>query len=109
MVLGFDPRNSDLVLRVAWPLFVLNSINAFVEEDTGYVSSFRTGDVWRIPAPSSVDPMGIPTRPTGAPADIPVGDDADAELPPSPAGSKRCSQLGRARGPIHRSNSAASS
>jgi hypothetical protein len=30
------------------------------------------------PAPSSVDPMGIPTRPTGAPADIPVGDDADA-------------------------------
>jgi hypothetical protein len=30
------------------------------------------------PAPSSVDPMGIPTRPTGAPPDIPVGDDADA-------------------------------
>jgi hypothetical protein len=30
------------------------------------------------PAPSSVDPIGIPTRPTGAPADIPVGDDADA-------------------------------
>jgi hypothetical protein len=32
----------------------------------------------RPPAPSSVDPMGIPTRPTGAPADIPVGEDADA-------------------------------
>jgi hypothetical protein len=32
----------------------------------------------RPPAPSSVDPIGIPTRPTGAPADIPVGDDADA-------------------------------
>ena len=30
------------------------------------------------PAPSSVDPIGIPTRPTGAPADIPVGEDADA-------------------------------
>ena len=30
------------------------------------------------PAPSSVDPMGIPTRPTAAPADIPVGEDADA-------------------------------
>lgn len=65
VALGFDPRNSDLVLRVAWPLFVLNSINAFVEEDTGYVSSFRTGDVWRIPVPSSVasatvvDPAGV--------------------------------------------------
>ena len=53
------------MLRVAWPLFVLNTINAFVEEDTGYVSSFRTGDVWRIPVPSSVesatviDPHGL--------------------------------------------------
>ena len=55
VALGFDPRNSDLVLRVAWPLFVLNSINAFVEEDTGYVSSFRTGEVWRIPVPGSAD------------------------------------------------------
>jgi len=55
LALGFDPRNSDWVLRVAWPLFVLNSINAFVEEDTSYVSSFRTGEVWRIPSPSSVD------------------------------------------------------
>ncbi|HET7545799.1 MAG TPA: VWA domain-containing protein [Polyangiaceae bacterium] len=55
VALGFDPRNSDWVLRVAWPLFVLNTINAFVEEDTSYVSSFRTGEVWRIPAPSSVD------------------------------------------------------
>jgi hypothetical protein len=65
VALGFDPRSSDLVLRVAWPLFVLNSINAFVEEDTGYVSSFRTGDVWRVPAPSSaesatlIDPHGV--------------------------------------------------
>jgi hypothetical protein len=52
VVLGFDPRQSDLVLRVAWPLFVLNSINAFVEENTGYLSSYRTGEVWRVPAPS---------------------------------------------------------
>jgi hypothetical protein len=37
----------------------LNSINAFVEEDTGYVSSFRTGEVWRIPVPSSVDSATI--------------------------------------------------
>jgi Ca-activated chloride channel homolog len=52
VALGFDPRRSDLVLRVAWPLFVLNTINYFVEEDTGYISSFRTGDVWQVPAPS---------------------------------------------------------
>jgi hypothetical protein len=65
VALGFDPRSSDLVLRVAWPLFVLGAINGFVDEETGYVSSFRTGDVWRIPVPSSlesatlVDPHGV--------------------------------------------------
>ena len=37
------------MLRIAWPLFVLNTINDFVEEDTSYISSFRTGEVWRIP------------------------------------------------------------
>jgi hypothetical protein len=71
VALGFDPRNSDLVLRVAWPLFVLNSINAFVEEDTGYVSSFRTGDVWRIPVPSSVDSATV-IDPHGARHTVPV-------------------------------------
>jgi hypothetical protein len=55
VALGFDPRNSDFVLRVAWPLFLLNTINDFVEEDTGYLSSYRTGDVWRIPAPSAAE------------------------------------------------------
>lgn len=51
VALSFDPRDSDFVLRVAWPLFVLNTVNDFIEEDTSYVSSFFTGDVWNIPAP----------------------------------------------------------
>ena len=71
LALGFDPRNSDLVLRVAWPLFVLNAINAFVEEDTGYVSSFRTGEVWRVPVPSSVDSATL-IDPHGAHHTVPV-------------------------------------
>jgi len=71
VALGFDPRNSDWVLRVAWPLFVLNTINAFVEEDTSYVSSFRTGEVWRIPAPSSVDAATV-VDPHGVQHVVPV-------------------------------------
>ena len=71
VALGFDPRNSDLVLRVAWPLLVLNTINSFVEEDTGYVSSFRTGEVWRIPVPSSVD-SAIVIDPHGVQHTVPV-------------------------------------
>lgn len=65
VALGFDPRNSDLVLRVAWPLFVLNAINHFVEEDTGYISSFRTGDVWQVPAPGPGE-LGWVTEPDGS-------------------------------------------
>jgi hypothetical protein len=49
VAIGFDPRDSDLPLRVAWPLVLLNSINFFTDEDAQYISSFRTGDVWRVP------------------------------------------------------------
>lgn len=48
-VIAFDIRESDLPLRISWPLLLLNIINDFVEEDTSYISSFRTGDIWRIP------------------------------------------------------------
>ena len=68
---GFDPRDSDFVLRVAWPLFVLNTINFFVEEDTHYISSYRTGDVWRIPAPSSLETAQL-VDPSGKEHKVPV-------------------------------------
>jgi hypothetical protein len=64
VALGFDPRDSDLVLRVAWPLFVLNTINHFVEEDTGYISSFRTGEVWQVPVHAPGE-LGWVTEPNG--------------------------------------------
>lgn len=71
VALGFDPRNSDFVLRVAWPLFVLNTINDFIEEDTSYVSSFATGDVWNIPVPSGVETATLQT-PDGRKVKVPV-------------------------------------
>ncbi len=70
---GFDPRDSDMVLRVAWPLFVLNTINDFIEEDTGYISSYRTGDVWRVPAPSTAEVATL-TDPSGNERKVPVKD-----------------------------------
>ncbi len=73
VALGFDPRDSDLVLRIAWPLFVLNSINAFIEEDTGYVSSYRTGDVWHIAVPGSLSAVSL-LEPGGAKYTVPVSD-----------------------------------
>lgn len=53
VAMGFDTRDSDLPLRVAWPLLLLNSINFFTDEDAQYISSFRTGDVWRVPVVSA--------------------------------------------------------
>jgi hypothetical protein len=71
VALGFDPRKSDLVLRVAWPLFVLNTINDFIEEDTSYVSSYSTGAVWQIPAPSAAETAQLKV-PDGRKLTIPV-------------------------------------
>jgi Ca-activated chloride channel homolog len=73
VALGFDPRQSDLVLRVTWPLFLLNTINYFVSEDTGYVSSFRTGDVWQIPVSGAAE-LGWLTHPDGSRSRVAIRD-----------------------------------
>jgi von Willebrand factor type A domain/Aerotolerance regulator N-terminal len=73
VALGFDPRDSDFVLRIGWPLFVLNTINAFIEEDTGYVSSYRTGEVWHIAVPGSLSTVSL-LEPGGAKHAVPVSD-----------------------------------
>ena len=79
VALGFDPRESDLVLRITWPLFLLNTINYFVAEDTGYVSSFRTGDVWQIPAPGDAQ-LGWLTQPDGSRVRVAIKDGKAAHL-----------------------------
>ena len=62
--LNFDLRQSDLPLRIAWPLLLLNTIDWFVQEEAGYVSSYATGDTWHVPVPAGleratiVDPAG---------------------------------------------------
>jgi Ca-activated chloride channel homolog len=73
VALGFDVRESDLPLRIAWPLFLLNTINDFVEEDTSYISSFRTGAVWQIPASSAADTATL-ELPDGAKRVVPIKD-----------------------------------
>src|SRR5690606_4954888 len=51
----FDVRQSDLPLRVAWPLLLLNGIDFFVQEDAGYLSSYETGETWHVPVPAGVE------------------------------------------------------
>jgi hypothetical protein len=73
VALGFDVSESDLPLRVAWPLFLLNTINDFVEDDTSYISSFRTGQVWSIPASSAASTATL-ELPDGDKRTVPVKD-----------------------------------
>ncbi len=79
VALGFDPRESDLVLRITWPLFLLNTINYFVAEDTGYVSSFRTGEIWQIPAPEGAELAWL-TEPDGSRMRVAIKDGKAAHL-----------------------------
>jgi hypothetical protein len=71
VAVGFDPRDSDLVLRVAWPLFVLNVIHSFVEDDASYLSAFRTGVPWRVPAPSDASVAWV-RYPSGESHEVPI-------------------------------------
>ena len=74
VALGFDPRDSDLVLRIAWPLFVLNVVSEFAAEDASYLSSFRTGEVWHVPVPTASTEVRLRAPRSPEPRLIPVED-----------------------------------
>jgi hypothetical protein len=73
VALGFDPRESDLVLRIAWPLFVLGVLDDFAAEDAAYVAGYRTGEIWRVPLPSVSDEVFL-VMPGGSRKRVPVKD-----------------------------------
>jgi len=74
VALGFDARDSDLVLRIAWPLFILNVLTDFVAEDASYLSSFRTGEVWHVPVPTLSDEVWLSGPSSAEPRRVPVQD-----------------------------------
>ena len=71
VALGFDVRDSDLPLRVAWPLFLINTVSFFTDEDASYISSFRTGDVWRVPVGAQAT-QAVLKSPDGETESVPV-------------------------------------
>ena len=73
VALGLDVERSNLPLLISWPLFLLNTINDFVEEDTGYISSFATGTVWRVPAPQDLASATL-VEPNGTERTVPIAD-----------------------------------
>ena len=55
VALSFDPRASDLPLRVSWPVLLINTVDWIHGEDPAYLSSFKTGESWRIPVSEGSD------------------------------------------------------
>jgi Ca-activated chloride channel homolog len=71
VALGFDVRDSDLPLRAAWPLFVVDCLNWFTDEDSDYLSSYKTGDTWHIPVAGQAAQASL-KDPDGAMQVVPV-------------------------------------
>ena len=46
---GFDITRSDLPMRVAFPLLIINSLDWFSGDSQGLVTSYRTGRSWSVP------------------------------------------------------------
>ncbi len=69
----FDVRQSDLPLRVAWPLLLLNTIDHFVQERDGFVSSYETGETWHVPVGGGARVATI-VDPRGHEREVPVVD-----------------------------------
>lgn len=73
VALGFHPKDSDLVLRVAWPVFMLNTLNELASEDADFLSSYRTGEVWHVPVPTNAERV-TSIDPTGVEREVPIQD-----------------------------------
>lgn len=71
MALTFDVRESDLPLRIAWPLLLLHAIESFTEGPLGLASGIATGRVERVRVDTSASRVPL-TDPTGHRSFVPV-------------------------------------
>jgi hypothetical protein len=49
VAIGFDLRRSDLPLRPAFPVWLLNTLNWFAGDEATLLGSYPTGRAWKIP------------------------------------------------------------
>jgi len=72
---GFDLTRSDLPLRVAFPILILNTLDWFAGDSEGLVTSYRTGETWEVPVPGPPTAQTVRvTRPDGGQVVAPVSD-----------------------------------
>ena len=64
--LAFGVQASDLPLRVAWPVFLLNALDWFTREDASLLEAYRTGEAWFVPLGDRGDVSVGVRAPSGA-------------------------------------------
>ncbi len=84
IALAFDIRESDLPLRVSFPLFILGAIDRLVSEDQGDAARGVVGEAWRVQVPQGVSRATL-RNPAGDSIQIAVRDH-EARLQVSHAG-----------------------
>jgi len=49
VVVGFSTKQTNWVVRVGFPVFLLNTVAYFAGENTRLIHTYRTGETWTIP------------------------------------------------------------
>lgn len=69
--ISFDIRNSDLPLRVAFPVLMINLIDYFQLDDSDLIQNFATGDTWSVKV-ADLEGQATVTNPDGTTRQVPI-------------------------------------
>jgi len=50
---GFDVTRSDLPLRIAFPILIINSLDWFSGDNEQLIAGYTTGETWTVPVGES--------------------------------------------------------
>ena len=68
---AFDLRNSDLPLRVAFPMLMFNVVDYFELDDESYIPNYVTGETWSVDLPEGATTAEV-VRPDRTRSQVPT-------------------------------------
>lgn len=73
IAVGFDLAQSDLPLRVAFPIFIQNMLTWFTDDDATYIANYQTGQTWYVPV-KGAEEEALLIEPDGKERRVPIYD-----------------------------------
>jgi len=71
-VFGFGLDGTDLMLRVAFPVMLVNALDWFAGDDAELITTYRTGKLWSIPVDAEEKVREVTVRGPGGEVKAPV-------------------------------------